>query len=94
MRARSNKNSKKPRVRPGPKTTIPDENFLRLIRRDLENSPFTGEGHRKVYGRLNRRQGLNVGKKRILRLMREHNLLSPHRVAAKTTAMIVVFFQN
>jgi putative transposase len=68
------------RVRPGPKTNISDDVLLKLIRSDLENSPFIGEGHRKVYGRLNRRQGLKVGKKRILRLMREHSLLSPHRV--------------
>ena len=68
------------RLRPGPKTDIPDEDLLKLIRKDLENSLFVGEGHRKVYGRLNRRQGLGVGKKRILRLMRESNLLSPHRV--------------
>lgn len=81
-RARTNMNcpSTSTRVRPGPKTEISDQGLLKLIRSDLENSPFTGEGHRKVYGRLNRRQGLRVGKKRILRLMREHNLLSPHRV--------------
>jgi len=79
-RARSKKDTNKPRVRPGPKTEISDENLLKLIRGDLENSLFAGEGHRKVYGRLNRRQGHKVGKKRILRLMREHNLLSPHRV--------------
>lgn len=72
------------RTRPGPKTDISDEDLLKLIRRDLQDSPFTGEGHRKVYGRLNRRQGLRVGKKRILRLMREHNLLSPHRVEQGT----------
>jgi len=68
------------RVRPGPKTEVSDEDLLKLIRIDLEISWFTGEGHRKVYGRLNRRKGLRVGKKRILRLMREHNLLSPHRL--------------
>ena len=68
------------RDRRGPKTEVSDEELLKLIRRDLENSPFNGEGHRKVYGRLNKRKGLKVGKKRILRLMKEHNLLSPHRV--------------
>jgi len=72
------------RVRRGPKTDVLDDELLKMIRRDLEESPFTGEGHRKVYGRLNRRRGLKVGKKRILRLMREHKLLSPHRVEQGT----------
>jgi transposase InsO family protein len=54
---------------------------------------FTGEGHRKVYARLNRKKGIRVGKKRILRLMREHNLLSPHRMqkaAANTHDGVII----
>jgi hypothetical protein len=36
----------------GPKTPLSDDEVLTLIRTDLEASPFIGEGHRKVWGRL------------------------------------------
>lgn len=62
----------------GPKTSISDHELLVLIHEDLDNSPFVGEGHRKVHARL-RFQNVLVGKNRVLRLMRMHNLLSPHR---------------
>lgn len=63
----------------GPKAAISDENLLSLIRADLEVSPFVGEGHRKVWARLRFGSSVMVGRKRVLRIMREHNLLSPHR---------------
>jgi putative transposase len=63
----------------GPKPKISDEALLDAIRVDLETSPFVGEGHRKVWARLKFGQGVRVSRKRVLRLMREHNLLSPHR---------------
>lgn len=63
----------------GPKTTLSDEELLALIREDLEASPFEGEGHRKVWARLRVKRGVRVGRKRVLRLMREAHLLSPHR---------------
>ncbi len=63
----------------GPKPPCSDEELLALIRADLEQSPFSGEGHRKVWARLKYGAGLAVGRKRVLRLMREHSLLSPHR---------------
>lgn len=63
----------------GPKTEYSDEEVLALIREDLEASPFSGEGHRKVWARLKYGQGVQVARKRVLRLMREHQLLSPHR---------------
>lgn len=37
-----------------------------------------GEGYRKVWAQL-RTKGIRVGKRRVLRLMREANLLSPSR---------------
>ena len=37
--------------RRGPRPLISDEELLVLIRHDLATSPFTGEGHRKVWGR-------------------------------------------
>jgi len=64
----------------GPKTAVSDEALLEFIRADLATSLFIGEGHRKVWGRLRFVQGIKVGRKRVLRVMREHNLLSPHRV--------------
>lgn len=63
----------------GPKPEIDDATLLEKIRADLANSPFTGEGHRKVHARLRYVQGLRVGRTRVRRLMREHRLLSPHR---------------
>jgi transposase InsO family protein len=55
--------------------------LLAVIRADLETSPFVGEGHRKVWARLRILQGIHVSKDRVCRLMREHALLSPHRVS-------------
>ena len=44
-------------------------------------SPFHGEGHRKVWARL-RVAGVRTSKRRVLRLMRENDLLAPSRVGA------------
>ena len=65
----------------GPKTALDDDALLVLIRADLAGSPFIGEGHRKVHARLHFLAGYKVGRNRILRLMRAHRLLSPHRSA-------------
>ena len=69
----------------GPRTKITDEELLELIKEDLEASPFIGEGHRKVWARLRYGKGVKVARKRVLRIMRENNLLSPHRVPRLTT---------
>lgn len=66
-------------LRRGPKPTVPDADLLAAIRADLAASPFTGEGHRKVWARLRILRDLRVSRARVLRLMREHALLSPHR---------------
>ena len=71
--------SVRPKGRRGPKPSISDAALLDTIRADLAGSPWSGEGHRKVWARLHVRDGLRVARKRVLRLMREHNLLSPHR---------------
>jgi putative transposase len=71
------------RRKTGPKTMISDSELLSLIRDDLASSSFTGEGHRKVWARLRFAQGIPVSQKRVLRIMRENNLLSPHRVPQK-----------
>jgi len=66
-------------VRRGPKPKMPDTDLLVAIRADLAASPFTGEGHRKVWARLRILRDIRVSRARVLRLMRENRLLSPHR---------------
>jgi transposase InsO family protein len=63
----------------GPRPTVADAELLAAIRADLARSPWHGEGHRKVWARLRAMDGLRVARKRVLRLMRRHALLSPHR---------------
>ena len=52
---------------------------LAAIRTDLVRSPFQGEGHRKVHARLRILDRIRVARTRVLRVMRAHRLLSPHR---------------
>jgi putative transposase len=66
-------------ARRGPKPAVSDADLVAAIRADLSRSPWTGEGHRKVWARLRALGGIRVARKRVLRLMREHRLLSPHR---------------
>jgi transposase InsO family protein len=56
---------------------MPDAQLLAEIRRDLDESPFVGEGHRKVWARLRRQRGIRTSRKRVLRLTREAGLLAP-----------------
>jgi len=65
--------------RRGPKPRVADADLLTAIRADLAASPFTGEGHRKVWARLRIMRDIRVSRARVLRLMRENALLSPHR---------------
>ena len=75
-----------PARRRGPKPAVSDEALLAAIRADLARSPWTGEGHRKVWARLRVINGIRVARKRVLRVMGEHNLLSPHRARTRTDA--------
>ena len=68
-----------PAKRRGPKPAISDQALLVAIEADLEASPWEGEGYRKVWARLRVCRDIRVARKRVLRLMRETNLLSPHR---------------
>jgi transposase InsO family protein len=63
----------------GPKTVLSDEAVVAGIRTVLAETPFHGEGYRKVRARLAHR-GLAVSGKRVLRLMRQHQLLAPRRL--------------
>ena len=65
--------------RRGPLGACPDEELVGHIRRILTESPFHGEGYRKVWARL-RYQGIRTSKERVRRLMREHGLQAPQRV--------------
>ena len=73
-------------ARRGPKPAISDADLLAAIRADLARSPWTGEGHREVWARLRALDGIRVSRKRVLRPMREHVLLSPHRVRPRPEA--------
>ncbi len=64
--------------RRGPKGFHSDAVLLRHIRRELEQSPFTGEGYRKIWARL-RFQQIRTSPQRTLRLMRDNNLLAFQR---------------
>jgi putative transposase len=68
--------------RRGPKTAWSDGALLGKIREVLAASPFYGEGHRKVWARL-RFQEVRTSKARVLRLMREAELLAPSRTLPK-----------
>ena len=62
----------------GPKTAWSDEHLSERIREVIAESPFVGEGYRKVWARL-RFAGVRTSKARANRLMREADLLAPGR---------------
>ena len=64
----------------GPRTAWTDEVLTERIREQIAASPFSGEGHRKVWARL-RVAGIRSSKARVLRLMRQAQLLAPQRQA-------------
>src|ERR1700693_4817287 len=68
--------------RRGPKTAWSDTVLLEKIREVIAASPFYGEGHRKVWARL-RFEEVRTSKARVLRLMREAQLLAPSRALPK-----------
>ena len=68
-----------PRRRPGPAGPMPDGALVEAIRRVLADSPFHGEGYRKVWARL-RHAGLRTSKERVRRLMRENGPSAVTRV--------------
>lgn len=79
--------------RRGPKTKYTDAGRLEQIRAILAASPFHFEGHRKIWARL-RVQDIRTSKPRVLRRMRENQLLAPQRqlapVAEKSHAGSIV----
>jgi putative transposase len=61
----------------GPKV-LSDEELMTEIHQLLDAPVFAGEGYRKIWARL-RHQGVRTSKARVLRLLRENQLLSPSR---------------
>ncbi len=68
-----------PAKRRGATLALSDAGLLAAIRADLAASPWQGEGNRNVWARLRVRDGIRVARKRVLWIMRENSLLSPHR---------------
>jgi putative transposase len=68
-----------PRRGPGPQGPMPDAALVEAIRQVLIDSPFYGEGYRKVWARL-RHAGLRTSKERVRRLMRENGLQAATRM--------------
>ena len=67
--------------RRGPLGAMSDDGLTTAIQGVLAASPFHGEGHRKVWARL-RYAGTRTSLRRVLRLMRQNNLLAPTRVGS------------
>ena len=63
---------------PGRSAPMADEDLVVAIRQLLADSPFHGEGYRKLWARL-RFAGVRTSRRRVLRLMREHGLLAHQR---------------
>lgn len=70
-----------PSRRRGPTGVMSDDALTAAIRAVLAASPFHGEGHRKVWARL-RHCSIRTSLRRVLRLMRENDLLAPGRVGS------------
>lgn len=64
--------------RTGPLGPMADEDLVAAIRQLLADSPFHGEGYRKLWARL-RFAGVRTSRRRVLRLVREHGLLAHQR---------------
>lgn len=67
-----------PPARPGPKPVLTDNALADAIRGVLTLSGFHGEGYRKAWARL-RMAGLRITRRRVLRVLRAHDLLAPGR---------------
>lgn len=67
-----------PPAKRGPKTQFSDQELTEQIRRVITQTPFFGEGHRKIWARL-RLEGIRSSKRRVLGLMRQAGLLAPAR---------------
>ena len=76
-----------PKRKRGPLGAMSDDELRVEIHRTIEGSPFTGEGHRKIWARM-RRRGIRTARKRVLRLMREDGILAPTAQVRKRAARL------
>lgn len=67
--------------RRGPQGAMSDTDMAERIRELLADSPFYGEGYRKLWARL-RHAGVRTSPLRVLRVMREHSLLAHQRAGS------------
>lgn len=67
------------KARPGPKPGFSDEKVLQELKSYLEAPVFYGEGYKKLVKRLWEFRGVKVAKERLLRLLRENELLAGER---------------
>ncbi len=74
-----------PAAKRGPKTPWTAAALTAHIRTIIAESPFHGEGHRKIWARL-RAQGLRTSKRRTLVVMRAADLLGPTRLPTPVVA--------
>ena len=65
--------------RRGRTPTLDDAALLVQIRAVIVESPFHGEGHRKIWARLRTLKQVRTSMRRVLRVMREAALLAPAR---------------
>jgi transposase InsO family protein len=65
--------------RRGRTPTLDDAALLAQIRTVIAESPFHGEGHRKIWARLRTLKQVRTSMRRVLRVMREAALLAPAR---------------
>jgi putative transposase len=68
--------------RRGRTPTLDDAALLAQIRLVIAESPFHGEGHRKIWARLRVLKGVRTSMRRVLRIMRDAALLAPTRQPA------------
>ena len=86
-REREGGSERRPQRKRGPVGAMADAELRTEIHHTIEDSPFNGEGHRKVWARL-RRRGIRTSRKRVLRLMREDGVLAPTPQVRKRAARL------
>jgi transposase InsO family protein len=77
--ARRDRRARQATGRRGRTPTLDDAALLTQIRAVIVESPFHGEGHRKIWARLRALKGVRTSMRRVLRVMKEAELLAPAR---------------
>jgi transposase InsO family protein len=77
--ARRDRRARPATGRRGRTPTLDDAALLTPIRAVIVESPFHGEGHRKIWARLRALKGVRTSMRRVLRVMKEAELLAPAR---------------